>query len=668
GNNFRPVGLACGPDGSLYCTDWVLQDYTLHQKGRVWRISAVDSSAGTTPIDIATLAGKPVADLMVLLPHARLDVRRAAARGLVATAEGTQALREALVDSKQTLRARHEALWGLLQNESTAPLTDAELDLLLKPDSGLANAVAGQMGTPKVTASAERAIRLAKSLANERLGGKVTPGSDPLALLPALAHANLVENNLVAIALSVDDPYVLGTMITLMARDLSSDRLAAILTPGSQRSPRTRVAALLAARRQTPQEEPIAALGLADPDPRVRQAAVQWVAEEKLSRLRPAVEGVFHSNGVTSELFLATLAALEMLDGANPADIDKTPAAQYVLPLVKDAKRPAGVRVQALRLVSPRDEALTTELFDSLWNADDAALRREAVRTWQTAKASDIQPRLLELAADVKTDPALRLEGVVALAGLASPGADANAARDRLARLLEDENANVIVEALRGLRAVTQVDAKTDSAVAAFADRLGKHQVATSEEEPELAAQLATLYEVWKRPVPEAVAKLLPARPKTREDWVSALGRGRGGDAEAGRRVFYHPAGPGCVKCHTVNGRGGRVGPDLSRAATTMNRLQLMQSILDPSGEIAPQFVAWSMETKAGKIITGMIVHENEGKTILGNAEGETIELKTADIVERVPQKKSVMPDKLVDRMTAKELRDLLAFLEKASQ
>jgi putative heme-binding domain-containing protein len=95
-----------------------------------------------------------------------------------------------------------------------------------------------------------------------------------------------------------------------------------------------------------------------------------------------------------------------------------------------------------------------------------------------------------------------------------------------------------------------------------------------------------------------------------------------------------------------------------------MNRLQLMQSILDPSGEIAPQFVAWTMETRDGKTVTGMIVHENEGKTVLGNAEGETVELKTAEIVERVPQKTSVMPEKLFERMTVQELRDVLAFLE----
>jgi putative heme-binding domain-containing protein len=95
-----------------------------------------------------------------------------------------------------------------------------------------------------------------------------------------------------------------------------------------------------------------------------------------------------------------------------------------------------------------------------------------------------------------------------------------------------------------------------------------------------------------------------------------------------------------------------------------MNRVQLIQSILEPSREISPQYTSWSFVLHDGRVVNGMIVHENEGKTIVGNSEGQTIELKTADIEERTPQRTSVMPDKLADRMTLQELRDLIAFLD----
>ena len=95
-----------------------------------------------------------------------------------------------------------------------------------------------------------------------------------------------------------------------------------------------------------------------------------------------------------------------------------------------------------------------------------------------------------------------------------------------------------------------------------------------------------------------------------------------------------------------------------------MNRIQLIQSILEPSREISPQYVSWNFVLKDGRVVTGMIVHENEGKTIVGNSDGQTIDLKTADIEERTPQRISVMPEKLTERMTLQELRDLIAFLD----
>ncbi len=38
GENFRPVGIALAPDGSLFVSDWVDKSYELHGQGRVWHI------------------------------------------------------------------------------------------------------------------------------------------------------------------------------------------------------------------------------------------------------------------------------------------------------------------------------------------------------------------------------------------------------------------------------------------------------------------------------------------------------------------------------------------------------------------------------------------------------------------------------------------------------
>ncbi len=38
GADFRPTGMAVAPDGSLYFADWVLRDYPVHGRGRIWRL------------------------------------------------------------------------------------------------------------------------------------------------------------------------------------------------------------------------------------------------------------------------------------------------------------------------------------------------------------------------------------------------------------------------------------------------------------------------------------------------------------------------------------------------------------------------------------------------------------------------------------------------------
>jgi putative membrane-bound dehydrogenase-like protein len=49
GTNFRPVSIALAPDGSLYISDWVDRSYTLHGKGRVWRLASADLARSRFP-------------------------------------------------------------------------------------------------------------------------------------------------------------------------------------------------------------------------------------------------------------------------------------------------------------------------------------------------------------------------------------------------------------------------------------------------------------------------------------------------------------------------------------------------------------------------------------------------------------------------------------------
>ena len=70
------------------------------------------------------------------------------------------------------------------------------------------------------------------------------------------------------------------------------------------------------------------------------------------------------------------------------------------------------------------------------------------------------------------------------------------------------------------------------------------------------------------------------------------------------------------------------------------------------------------MISTEGKTYNGMIVHENQGDTVLGLKDGTTVQLKTHEVEERSPQKTSVMPEKMEDQMTEREFEELIAFLE----
>ena len=85
--------------------------------------------------------------------------------------------------------------------------------------------------------------------------------------------------------------------------------------------------------------------------------------------------------------------------------------------------------------------------------------------------------------------------------------------------------------------------------------------------------------------------------------WLAQLS-GRA-DPAAGERVFFHAKGPGCYRCHQVEGRGSRAGPDLTTLSAGVDRRRLLESIVAPSKEIAPQFVPYTVARNDGTVFSG---------------------------------------------------------------
>jgi len=160
--------------------------------------------------------------------------------------------------------------------------------------------------------------------------------------------------------------------------------------------------------------------------------------------------------------------------------------------------------------------------------------------------------------------------------------------------------------------------------------------------------------------------RFLPADQRTRRlgsEIDAAQLLALAGDAAAGRELFLRTSGAQCRNCHRVGEEGRALGPDLDGIGKKYSKAQLLESILEPSKKIDPQFVSYVVETADGRVHVGLLVGKTEQQLVLRNAEGREITIPAADVELLAPQRKSLMPDLQLQDMTAEQVADLLEFL-----
>jgi putative heme-binding domain-containing protein len=118
-----------------------------------------------------------------------------------------------------------------------------------------------------------------------------------------------------------------------------------------------------------------------------------------------------------------------------------------------------------------------------------------------------------------------------------------------------------------------------------------------------------------------------------------------------------------CLKCHTILGAGGQIGPDLSAIGTKASRENLLESILFPSKAIADQYLTWVIATKDGLVLTGLLVEETPEHVTIRDANGKDTKIPKKDIEGRTKDPKSLMPDNLIATLTEDDLLDLVEYL-----
>ena len=137
------------------------------------------------------------------------------------------------------------------------------------------------------------------------------------------------------------------------------------------------------------------------------------------------------------------------------------------------------------------------------------------------------------------------------------------------------------------------------------------------------------------------------------------------GDVQSGAALFFGEAG--CANCHTIRGRGGFPGPDLSNIGRVRSFRQLRVSLLDPDAQIAEGYGGVTVTTQSGQTISG-VARDNTNYAIqILDAHGDVHRLLKADLREVAVHKGSLMPQDFKLRLSAAEIADLLAFLGRQS-
>jgi putative membrane-bound dehydrogenase-like protein len=129
------------------------------------------------------------------------------------------------------------------------------------------------------------------------------------------------------------------------------------------------------------------------------------------------------------------------------------------------------------------------------------------------------------------------------------------------------------------------------------------------------------------------------------------------GNAAQGEKLFHQRA---CVQCHSSR---RALGPDLQGAATRFSREDLFTAIVLPNRDVSPRYQTTLVETKDGRIFTGMVVYEAIDGVVIRNAANQTFRIDVTDIETRKPLSNSLMPGGLLKDLGPSDYADLYAYL-----
>jgi len=154
-----------------------------------------------------------------------------------------------------------------------------------------------------------------------------------------------------------------------------------------------------------------------------------------------------------------------------------------------------------------------------------------------------------------------------------------------------------------------------------------------------------------------------------RETWqvvafVRSLGRVKReplrGDAGRGAQVYESA---GCAACHTIHGRGGPTGPDLTDVGARSSPAFLRRSVVEPQADVPSGFRQVRAVTREGRRLVGVRVNEDPFSIQLRDAGGTLYSFFKEELAELATDDgRNAMPS-YGERLQPAALDDLVAYL-----
>jgi putative membrane-bound dehydrogenase-like protein len=167
--------------------------------------------------------------------------------------------------------------------------------------------------------------------------------------------------------------------------------------------------------------------------------------------------------------------------------------------------------------------------------------------------------------------------------------------------------------------------------------------------------------------------RLLKNRDESIRERAAALFKETGGDRREIVRQYRLPSTTDlrqgkalftqhCSACHRFKDEGVALGPDLA-GLTDRSVDTLLVAILDPNQSVETPFVNYSIVTRDGRELSGIIVSETGSSVTLRAAGGAEHVLLRNEIKEITSSGLSLMPDGLEQGLTPQQMADLIQYV-----